>query len=135
MERFSEFFLLTAAAVVLLLAALPAPPARAQEWQLVTGRVETLVRGEKYIELTLKPDSGTGKTPPVNLEIPVADCPGPLKAGDHVRIWNKTTGSGRTVYRISTNRRCDATGVRQRLRRHGHRSGGRRGGGGGHGGH
>ena len=121
--------------IVALLLLVP-HPARARGWELVTGRIQSLVREGNQLTLTLEPDKASGlKSSPITLEVPAEACSGELKKGTQVRIWSKTKGSGATVYKISASRGCDPTGVRLRLRKHGHRFGGRRGGRGGHGGH
>jgi len=126
--------LLLIAGLLLLLA-----PSRAgaRGWELVTGRVQEILRHGEQVTLILEPDAAAAESPePVSLEVPAGSCPEKLQPGSRVRIWSKTKGSGTTVYKISASRGCDPTGVRLRLRRHGHRFGGRRGGkGGGHGGH
>ncbi len=134
MVHLRKFLLLTVAVMAVLATSSP-PLARARGWELITGQVNRIEYDENHVKLTLKPDAAAGKTELLQLDVPAHSCPADLKTGDRIRIWNKRTGAGRTLYRISPNRNCDPTGVRSRLRRCGHGRGGRHGGRGGHGGH
>ena len=119
-------------------------PNQAQAWELVCGRISTMVEVDGKVQLTVITDSQADKSQEstssnisqktINLEVPRQDLPPRLKEGDLVRIWQKNDNSSKPV-RISYGRGYDPTGVRSRLSGRGQRSGGGRGGGGGKGGH
>ncbi|MEA1921683.1 MAG: hypothetical protein U9N63_03425 [Pseudomonadota bacterium] len=119
-------------------------PNQARAWELVCGRISTMVEVNGKIHLTVITDSQTAKSPEstsakisqttIDLEIPRQELPSRLKEGDLIRIWKQNDNPSKTV-RISYGRGYDPTGVRSRLSGRGRRSGGGRGGGkGGHGG-
>ena len=118
-------------------------PNQAQAWELVCGRISTMVEVDGKVQLTVITDSQADKsqesTPTnisqttINLEVPRQDLPPRLKEGDLIRIWQQNDNSSKSV-RISYGRGYDPTGVRSRLSGRGRRTGGGRGGNGGGGG-
>ena len=139
---------------------LPATETRA--WEIVTGRVSSMLTVDDKIRLTVLLDGQTAKTDTttenlqsatsettvkntqdasatnsITFEVESRNLPPQLKEGDYIRIWSKP-GSRLKPWRISSNRGHDPTGVRSRLHgrgRHSGRNSGRSGGKGGHGGH
>ena len=120
-------------------------PDEVQAWELVCGRINTMVEVDGKIHLTVitasKVDESQESTPSnilqttIELEVPRQELPPRLKEGDIIRIWKQSDNPSKPV-RISYSRGYDPTGVRSRLSGRGRRSGGGRGGGkGGHGGH
>lgn len=121
-------------------------PAEAQAWDLITGRVKTLVEVDGKIKLKVVTNSQLNKSQEtassditdqetIDFEVPREELPPFLKEGDLIRIWQKSDNRLKSV-RISYSRGYDPTGVRSRLSGRGRHSGGGRGGGkGGNGGH
>lgn len=118
-------------------------PGEARAWELVTGRISTMVESNGKVHLTVLTDSQSNDSPnsnlstqtTIDLEVPREELPPRLKEGDHIRIWNQIDNPHKPL-RISYSRGYDPTGVRSRLSGRGRRSGsGHSGGKGGHGGH
>ncbi len=135
---------------------------QARAWEVVTGRVRSMLTVGDKIRLTVLLDEQSAETDSagenrqsttsettikttqdtptgnaVTFEVESKNLPPRLKEGDNIRIWSKPD-SPRKPWRISTNRGHDPTGVRSRLHGRGRHSGknsGRGGGKGGHGGH
>ncbi len=119
-------------------------PNQARAWELVCGRISTMVEVNGKVQLTVLTDSQADKSQEstsskisqttIDLEVPRQELPPRLKEGDLIRIWKQNDNPSKPV-RISYGRGYDPTGVRSRLSGRGRRSGGGRGGGkGGHGG-
>ncbi|MCK5540410.1 MAG: hypothetical protein KAI69_05730 [Deltaproteobacteria bacterium] len=116
-------------------------PHQARAWELVTGRISTMVELDGKVHLTVITDSQADKGPTstkispttIDLEVPHQELPPRLKEGDFIRIWQQNDNPSKPV-RISYGRGSDPTGVRSRLSGRSRRSGGG-GGGGGKGGH
>ncbi len=119
-------------------------PNQARAWELVCGRIRTMVEVNGKIHLTVITNSQADKSQEstaakisqttIDLEVPHQELPPRLKEGDLIRIWKQNDNPSKTV-RISYGRGYDPTGVRSRLSGRGRRSGGGRSGGkGGHGG-
>ncbi len=121
-------------------------PNKARAWELVTGRISTMVEVNGKVQLTVLTDSQADESQEstssnistqttIDLEVPRQELPPRLKEGDLIRIWRQNDNSLKPL-RISYSRGYDPTGVRSRLSSRGRRSGrGRGGGNGGHGGH
>ncbi|MEA3347829.1 MAG: hypothetical protein U9Q39_02075, partial [Pseudomonadota bacterium] len=119
-------------------------PNQAQAWELVTGRISSMVEVNDKIHLTVITGSKAAKSQEstvaqisqttIDLEVPRQELPPRLKEGDLVRVWKQSDNPSKPV-RISYGRGYDPTGVRSRLSGRGRRSGGGRSGGGGKGGH
>ena len=121
-------------------------PNQARAWELMTGRITTMIEVNGKIHLTVLTNSQSNDSPKpapsnlpaqttIDLEVPRAELPPRLKEGDLIRIWKQSDNQHKPL-RISYSRGYDPTGVRSRLSGRGRRSGsGRSGGKGGHGGH
>ncbi|MEA3334226.1 MAG: hypothetical protein U9Q58_11620 [Pseudomonadota bacterium] len=123
-------------------------PNQARAWELVTGRISSMIEVNGNIHLTVLTDSQAEKSQEstssntaqttLDLKVPRQELPPRLKEGDLIRIWQRDDNPAKPV-RISYGRGYDPTGVRSRLSGRSRRSGGGHGGGGGgkggHGGH
>ena len=119
-------------------------PNQARAWELVCGRISSMVEVNGKVQLTVITNSQAEKNQEstssnssqttIELEVPRQELPPRLKEGDLIRIWKHNDNPSKTV-RISYGQGYDPTGVRSRLSGRGRRSGGGRSGGGGKGGH
>ena len=146
MARSFNILILTLIGAGILLFLDAGRPNKARAWEVVTGRITTMLEVNGKIHLTVLTDSQSNDssepTPSnlsaqttINLEVPREELPPRLKEGDLIRIWKQSDNQHKPL-RISYSRGYDPTGVRSRLSGRGRRSGsGRSGGKGGHGGH
>ena len=146
MAKSFNIFILTLIGVSILLFTGVLRPNEARAWDLLTGRVKTMIELDGKVQLTVITDSQlessqkstsseTSTQTTINLEVPRDELPPRLKEGDLIRIWQQSDNQLKPV-RISYSRGYDPTGVRSRLSGRGRLSGTGRGGGkGGHGGH
>ena len=141
MARSFNIFILTLIGAGILFSLDAWQPDKARAWELITGRINTMVEVDGMVHLSILTDSQPNESQlsissnistqtTIDLEVPRQELPPRLKEGDLIRIWTQSDNPYKPV-RISYSRGYDPTGVRSRLSSRGRRSGSGRGGGNG----